>query len=63
MTPQTSTASSLPGSTWALLTGRTVTWRQAGEGWAVLVIVSVSAVAAVAAVQTGRHLVRSRRRF
>jgi len=27
------------GSTWALLTHRTVTWRQASEGWAVLMTV------------------------
>ena len=35
--PTTSTWSSVPlGSVWALLTRRSVTWRQASEGWAVL---------------------------
>lgn len=59
MTTQTTTPS-LPRSTWALLTERTITWRQACEGSVVLGVVGVSAVAAVAALRIGRLLLGSR---
>ena len=57
---QTTASSTLPRSTWALLTEPTVTWRQASEGWAVLVVAAASAVVAVAVVQAGRHVMSSR---
>jgi hypothetical protein len=41
-------------STWALLTHRTVTWRQASEGWAVLAALSAAAVCATVLARLAR---------
>lgn len=42
------------GSTWALLTHRVVTWRQAGEGSAVLTAFVLAAVASASLVKLRR---------
>ncbi|MDT0188265.1 hypothetical protein Q9S36_49560 [Microbacterium sp. ARD31] len=52
--PTAPTAPSPARSTWALLTHRRITWREAGEGWSVLVAGSVAAAAALALLRLAR---------
>ncbi len=47
-------------STWALLAGRAVTWRQATEGWAILTTLGAFAVTAGVSFKIARVLRRSR---
>lgn len=60
MTDGTRTTPTPASSTWALLTHRVVTWRQASEGSAVLAVAGLSALAAAVLVKVGRLLLGSR---
>lgn len=48
-------------STWALMTRRDPTWRQAGEGWAVVVALGSGALAVAGLVKVARSINRARR--
>ena len=60
MTTGPSTTPSPARSTWALLTHRAVTWRQASEGSAVLAAAGLGALAAATLVKLGRVVIGSR---
>ena len=58
---QESTTPTAAGSTWAFVTHRAVTWRQAGEGSAVMAVGVASAVLVAASVKVVRLFLDRRR--